>query len=337
MSGATQSRLSAVERARSYVAKIPGAIAGQHGDAQTLAVANVLVWDFGLAPSEALEIFREFNARCSPPWSEADLLRKLRSAERQPHRQPRGNRLDGGTPARPIRARVPGRADPVAATQEYLNGFRCSAADLVAASSCVIPPRLFGEHFHRQGAYLIDQLFHPGEQVNIVFRSLVDGNKARPADAGRTLERNAWETILLQPGWHGPGGAWVRMNPLDGRGAADTNVTAFRFALLECDTLPMELQLALFARLPLPIAAIITSGGRSVHAWVLVHADTLDEYREIVAKLLELVGRFGVDGNNKNPSRLSRLPGVIRKTGAEGGGRQTLLYLNPEPQQKAIL
>ena len=35
---------------------------------------------------------------------------------------------------------------------------------------------------------------------------------------------------------------------------------ALRFALVESDSLPVDVQLALFARLPLPIAAILTSG-----------------------------------------------------------------------------
>jgi hypothetical protein len=44
-----------------------------------------------------------------------------------------------------------------------------------------------------------------------------------------------------------------------------------------------------------------------------------------------------VDTKNKNPARLSRLPGVVRQIGANGDGRQRLFYLNPQPEQKAIL
>ncbi len=83
----------AFERARAYVSKIPGAIEGNHGDCQTLAVANTLIWDFALSLSEALTILGEYNARCSPPWTEAELIRKLQSAEKQPHSKPRGNLL----------------------------------------------------------------------------------------------------------------------------------------------------------------------------------------------------------------------------------------------------
>jgi hypothetical protein len=70
------------------------------------------------------------------------------------------------------------------------------------------------------------------------------------------------------------------MNPLDGHGCQDVNVTAYRFALIECDQIPRPLQLSLLARLPLPIAAILTSGGRSLHAWVKVNAAAHVENRE---------------------------------------------------------
>jgi hypothetical protein len=208
---------------------------------------------------------------------------------------------------------------------------------LTAASPCSIPPLICGPHFHRQGAYLLDQLFDPGERVNIVTHAIVENGKARPGDAGLTLERNEWQRRLLDKPLTATCGAWLRMNPLDGRGVSDVNVTAFRFALIECDTVPLELQLPLLARLPLPIAAILTSGGRSIHAWVLVDAATEEDYRQTVARMLALLAKFDVDGNNKNPSRLSRLPGVVWRIGAEAARQQRLLYLNPKPTQKPIL
>jgi len=117
----------------------------------------------------------------------------------------------------------------------------------------------------------------------------------------------------------------------------DANITAFRFALIECDGAPLELQMSLLAKLPLPIAAILTSGGRSLHAWVKIDAQNAEDYRNTVAQMLSILAKFGVDGKNKNPSRLSRLPGVVRAIGATGDGRQRLLYLDPSPIQKKII
>ena len=333
---------SPVERARLYVEQIPGAVSGDGGHNQTFSVACALIHGFALDEADALTILCEYNSRCSPPWTERELIHKLQSASTARHDKPRGHLMNDGatrsySPKVTQRPVAPPKLDPCTAVENFLDGFRCTAADLIATSTCRIPPLIRERHFHRQGSYLIDQLFEPGERVNVVLRSIVDGDKARPGDAGETLERNAWQSRLMQPSPAQTGGAWLRMNPLDGRGVSDVNVTAFRFALAEIDSVPLDLQLALLARLPLPIAAILTSGGKSAHAWVRVDASGVDEYRATVSRMLALLVRFGVDGKNKNPARLSRLPGVVRSVGANGDGKQRLLYLNPSPEQKPIL
>lgn len=74
-----------IRRARRYLASIPPAIAGQHGDAQTFRACCRLVRGFTLTDEEALELLVEWNARCKPPWSERDLRAKLRNARRYGH------------------------------------------------------------------------------------------------------------------------------------------------------------------------------------------------------------------------------------------------------------
>jgi hypothetical protein len=224
------------------------------------------------------------------------------------------------------------------AAERFVKGFRCGEAELAGVS----PVSLDGDP-RFDGALLVGNLYAPGELVNFVTEceTAIEKSgevKARPVGRGITLERDALVARFENGGSDtGQGGAWLRMNPLDGRGVADVNVTAFRFALLESDKLPVELQLALFAKLPLPVAAVIGSGGRSVHAWVRVEALDASEYRATVAEMLAILARFGVDGKNKNPSRLSRLPGARREIGAAGDGIQRLLYLNPKPDGKCIL
>ncbi len=276
----------------------------------------------------------EFNERCQPPWGQRELRHKMEDAfHRASPRTGYVTHVSQFGLDRNLKIKI----DPTNAVENFLKGFRCTACDLIAASSCKIPPLICGRHFHRQGAYLIDQLFEPSELVNIVIKSIVENGKARPGDGGLTLERNEWEKRLLNSTAWQAGGAWLRMNPLDGYGVTDSNVTRFRFALIEFDSLPLELQLSLLAKLPLPVAAILTSGGRSIHAWVRVDVNTMDEYRGTVSRILTLLAKFGVDGKNKNPSRLSRLAGVVRQIGASGDGNQRLLYLNPQPTQTAIL
>jgi hypothetical protein len=77
-----------VDRARKYVARLPEAISGQGGHNRTFRAACVLVLGFGLDEDAALAVLDEFNARCKPPWTEGDLLRKVREAAKQPG--PRG-------------------------------------------------------------------------------------------------------------------------------------------------------------------------------------------------------------------------------------------------------
>lgn len=74
--------MNTLERARAYISEIPGAIAGSGGHTQTYKVALVLVQDFGLSDAEALALLREWNATCSPPWDEADLLHKIADARK---------------------------------------------------------------------------------------------------------------------------------------------------------------------------------------------------------------------------------------------------------------
>jgi hypothetical protein len=71
-----------LERARRYVAALPPAIAGAHGDLHTFRVCCRLVRGFALDDSEALELLREWNTRCLPPWTDRELEQKIASARR---------------------------------------------------------------------------------------------------------------------------------------------------------------------------------------------------------------------------------------------------------------
>lgn len=120
------------------------------------------------------------------------------------------------------------------------------------------------------------------------------------------------DSVLGKP--HEIGGAWIRFNPLDGKGVRNDNVTEFRFALVESDELDIEKQRGIIEELELPVAALVHSGGKSLHAIVRVDAKDYDEYRKRVDFLYSTCQRYGLklDTQNKNPSRLSRMPGVMR-------------------------
>lgn len=143
---------------------------------------------------------------------------------------------------------------------------------------------------------------------------LIKSLRKHPDDLGATI--GDWKPQV---------GAWIRFNPLDGDGVKNENVTKFRFALVESDTLPISEQDIVFRKLELPIAALVHSGGKSLHAIVRVDAENYEEYRKRVEFLYDFLEKNGVsiDKQNRNPSRLSRMPGVTRN-----GNRQYLIATN---------
>ena len=221
---------------------------------------------------------------------------------------------------------------PEVAVNRLLSGFGCEEADLWERS----PIRLT-ESVARDAETLLAALYRPEERLNIVSARAVSSGKPHPVGIGSTRNRGEWISEIARNGPpFGPSGTWIRPNPVNGCGIADADISAFRFLLLESDVLDLPKQLALFARLPLPISAIISSGGKSIHAWVKIAANSLSEYREISARIYSALIPFGIDPANKNPSRLSRLPGVSRDEGGIGDKRQKLLYLNPAPTNRRI-
>lgn len=120
-------------------------------------------------------------------------------------------------------------------------------------------------------------------------------------------------------------GAWIRFNPLDGKGVRNDNVTDFRYALVESDKDTPGKQEAILRQLELPIKILVYSGGKSIHAIVKIDANTYEEYRKRVDYLYKVCEKngFTIDKQNRNPSRLSRLPGVYR-----GGNKQFIIDKN---------
>ena len=120
-------------------------------------------------------------------------------------------------------------------------------------------------------------------------------------------------------------GAWIRFNPLDGKGIKNDNVTEYRYALVESDKTSISQQNAIIRELELPVACLVHSGGKSVHAIVKIEAKDYQEYQKRVDYLYKVCAKNGlaVDTQNKNPSRLSRMPGIMRN-----GKKQFLIDTN---------
>jgi len=172
-------------------------------------------------------------------------------------------------------------------------------------------------------------LYKTDEYVGLVIESSYDEEKDKyhPAGSGYyTRTAGEWldliEKYKAKPDclnwvigdYNTQAGAWIRFNPLDGKGVNDENVTAWRYALVESDAVSVEKQYSLIQALELPVAVLVHSGGKSLHAIVKIDAKSQNEYREKIKYLYEVCDANGlrVDQNNKNPSRLSRMPGVAR-------------------------
>ena len=178
-------------------------------------------------------------------------------------------------------------------------------------------------------------LFSPDDYVGYVTETFeAEDGERKPTrgnydrTAGQLIEalKKCGDDLGAVLGDYNPGtGAWIRFNPLDGKGVKNDNVTAFRFALIESDSMELGEQNAIIRELELPVACLVYSGGKSLHAIVRIDATSYEEYRTRVDYLYSVCEKNGmkVDKQNRNPSRLSRLPGAVRN-----GHKQFLVDAN---------
>ena len=173
----------------------------------------------------------------------------------------------------------------------------------------------------------LETLFEAGDNVGYVTETWEseDKGKRRYLPTKGACDRTAGELIQQLKSCGGDigavlgdykteAGAWIRFNPLDGKGVKNENVTEYRYALVESDSKPIAQQHAVIRELELPVAVLVYSGGKSLHAIVRIDAPNYDEYRKRVDYLYKICKENGldIDRQNRNPSRLSRLPGVVR-------------------------
>ena len=182
------------------------------------------------------------------------------------------------------------------------------------------------------------QLYRHGETV-LVFDTM---QSRQPLASVSIASPMKWEPpAFIHDGGRGGLGIWFLCNPVDacwhpnprqdGKPScrSEESVTSFRYAVLESDQAPADQWLAFIVQLPVPIAAIYTSGGRSIHALVRVDVPSKAAWDEIIGPLKRPLKVLGADPACLSAVRLTRLPGCWRP---EKRGYQKLLYLCPEPQ-----
>jgi RecA-family ATPase len=176
-------------------------------------------------------------------------------------------------------------------------------------------------------------MFQEGEVICITSTAIERDGKYQPANVGAFLAREEWtkrfndakNETRERPWLSGDAGAWIRINPMKpgDHSGTDSGVASFRHLLVEFDSIPKAEQWRVYKECHLPIACVIDSGGKSLHAWVRVDADSLEQFRERQRLAYDYLGDYIDDGGNINPSRFSRLPGIMR-----GDAFQKLVALN---------
>ena len=198
------------------------------------------------------------------------------------------------------------------------------------------------------GAWTYDQffgaLYKEGERVLVFSSSFSQGDFLWWVGHGsyRLGSRPGVSAVRSKLPRGGRDGVWFLTNPVTGKWErkrhlgkdgspelsrrSETAVTAWRYLVLESDDLSTEDWLSVVVQLPVPIAAIYTSGGKSVHVLVRMAAVAKADFDATRDAIEKAVCPVGADPAAMSAVRLSRLPGMLR-----GARRQELLYLDPSP------
>jgi len=326
---APSTSFSVIDRAILYLRRCRPAVSGQGGHNTTFRVACALVHGFGLGADQALSALRGWNRQCLPPWSDSELRHKILSAMAASPRHPRGY-LVGGQGTGPVRCPATQTASFSAAAKPAKPAFVAETLRRVADRLGVVAD---GSYFKDRSpvypetqtpASFLHRLYLPGEKVIVfdVFKSqgrhLCEFDGVLPYDAG-----------LLDHLVHGcKDGVWFLCNPVDGQfhpnprkggelsRRSRESVTSWRFLLLESDKAEPLPWLGFLAQVPLRIAAVYTSAGKSIHALVRINAASKADWDAKVSKLKPALAVLGADEQTMTGVQLTRLPGCYR--GEEG-------------------
>lgn len=359
-----------VQRARRYLEKMPAGISGANRHAATFLAADTLVNGFGLSTAEAWPLMLEYNQRCVPPNDLKKLEYRLNRALKMGNKKGRGFLLKPGTyiPSRDRRQleQLAGAGDARAKKPEYDAPLLIKMA---AACPEKIDLRWLGDRSSADPATVsrggfLSALYAPGEKVKIFTKDKSQGQALWPCEEAKIPET-------------GPLGVWFLAAPVDGlshpnprkpptdkdpcpmSSRSEESVTSWRWMMIESDKAPAVEWLKVIVQMPLRIAALYTSGGRSVHALVRVDARTKGEWDERKRELAPWLVPLGADPGALSAVRLTRLPGcwregklveetlpngekrdkyVLLKTAASPRGAfQKLLYLNPDAPMRPLL
>lgn len=230
-------------------------------------------------------------------------------------------------------------------------------------SPVLVPPA--AEQGPHTAADFLARLYQEGERVLVFTKNFSQGDFLFEAGRGsfRLADRPGVAAVPSPLPAGGPEGVWFLTNPVLGTWCPNPNnltadgaprlgrrhaacITAWRFAVLESDCAPAELWLRALAQLPIPLAALYTSGGKSVHALARFDASSKPAWDALRDELAPVLCPLGADGAALTAVRLSRLPGALRHGSRGPDGKlqpypaprlQELLWLHPSAPAFPVL
>jgi len=315
--------MNVIDRALRYLGKMPPAISGAGGHDATFRAAAALVHGFAIPEADALPVLRRWNdTHCTPPWTEAELRHKIRSALAKAPEKAAGyllgegdrNAVHNGPPAAPAAPTWPPR-NPEAVRRILATGE--GMADLFHRS-----PTDPGGHDAEE---LIDSLF-PGNPWLCVGRDQRNA-KTAPRESLRG-QLGAMQFIVPNP-MAGPTG-----KTQEGRPSARSleNTGPRKYLVIEADFAPEDtggittpadlcagviLHLAGFA----PLVMAVNSAGKSIHGWFI--CEGRDE--AMLRRFMRYAVTLGADRATWTRCQFVRMPEGRRANGRQ----QALLFWNP--------
>lgn len=294
-----------------------------------------------------LPTFFCFHSSCEDDWRplNRELRRKIWFAEH-------GRTPDRGSPWSEGRrvAAAPGGPGPAARAFD-LDALKAIFRPEIGADRAFFARKSPVNVAETGPATFLGHLYEPGERVLVFTRFGSQGQFLEWVGRGsyRLGNRPDVRAVPSALPAGGPDGVWFLCQPVSGKWEPNPrnpdpetgtlklsrrsmeSVTAWRYLVLESDQAPENLWLSFLATVPLPLAAIYSSGGRSIHALFRVYARSKEEWDGIKRVFVGVLTKLGADKGALSAVRLTRLPGCWR-----GARKQELIYLNPKPEPGGV-
>ena len=279
-------------------------------------------------PDHLEEFAVRFNAeKCFPPFNQKELIHKINDARSKAGLPVSSRSHTGGSLWNAHKPKL----EPQKVSRMVQSIAAAITPDFLWWRSPIVPDAMSATSF-------LKALYKDGEKIFVT-----DMFKRKQPSVLVTIAPIMHYPTLEHIAANNQKGVWFLPNPVsgqwvesgDGRSMrCEAALTAWRFCVIESDTVSEADWLKILCSLPLPVSAIYRSGGKSIHGLLKINAFSADDWKAKVAPLKAALTPLGVDPAAMRVSQLSRLPQCLR---TDKGQWQTLLYLDPESDGVPII